>query len=312
MNKNSKQFIFSIAAIIFGFGLIYVLSNFIENKRPVVPESFADRDLALQGTKLKGFSLGFEGLIADWYWMQSLQYVGDKMIKGRQDGQEINLENLKPLNPRLLYPLLDNAADLDPHFLAVYSYGAIILPAIDSEQAIKITEKGISNNPNEWRLYQHLGYIYWRLGNFEKAAEIYEKGAKIPSAPPFFQLMVARMKTQGGSRETARAMYQQMRAEAPDSQTREVSELRISQLDSLDERDAVLAVLRQFKEKNNRCVNNWNEIFPLLKSVKLPGGKDFRIDKSNSLVDPSGAPYVLDKETCDVKLDAAKTKIPLD
>ena len=102
MKKNSKQLVFSIAAIIFGFGLIFVLSNFIENKRPAVPESFADRDLALQGAKLKGFSLGFEGLIADWYWVQSLQYVGDKIIKGRQNGQEINLENLKPLNPRLL------------------------------------------------------------------------------------------------------------------------------------------------------------------------------------------------------------------
>jgi tetratricopeptide (TPR) repeat protein len=312
MNKNSKQFVFSFAAIFLGFGLIYVLSNFIENKRPVVPESFADQDLALQGAKLKGFSLGFEGLIADWYWIQSLQYIGDKMIKSRQDRQEINLENLKPLNPRLLYPLLDNAADLDPHFLAVYSYGAIILPAIDAEQAIKITEKGIANNPDQWRLYQHLGYIHWRLGNFEKAAEIYEKGAKIPGAPSFFQLMAARMKTQGGSRETARALYQQMLDEASDSRTKEVAELRISQLDSLDERDAVRNVLRQFKEKNNRCVNNWNEIFPLLKSVKLPSGKDFRIDKTNNLVDPSGAPYVLDKENCDVKLDAAKTKIPLD
>jgi len=312
MNKNSKQLIFSIAAIIFGFGLIFVLSNFIENKRPAMPESFADRDLALQGTKLKGFSLGFEGLLADWYWIQSLQYVGDKIIKGRQDGQEINLENLKPLNPRLLYPLLDNAAELDPHFLAVYSYGAIVLPAIDAEQAIKITEKGIANNPNEWRLYQHLGYIYWRLGNFEKAAEAYEKGAKIPDTPSFFQLMAARMKTQGGSRETARAMYQQMHAEAPDSRTKEVAELRISQLDSLDERDAIRAGLRQFKEKTNRCANNWSEVFPLLKSVKLPNGKDFRIDKSNNLVDPSDAPYILDKETCDVKLDAAKTKVPLD
>lgn len=312
MNKNLKQFVFSIAAIIFGFGLIFVLSDFIESHRPNVSESFTDQDLALQGGKLKGYALGFEGLIADWYWIQSLQYVGDKILKGRKEGKEINLENLKPLNPRLLYPLLDNAADLDPHFLAVYSYGAIVLPAIDAEQAIQITEKGIANNPNEWRLYQHLGYIYWRLGNFEKAAETYEKGAKIPGTPPFFQLMAARMKTQGGSRETARALYQQMLAEAPDSRTKEVARIRISQLDSLDERDAIRAVLHRFKEKNNRCANNWSEILPLLKSFKLPNGKDFRIDKSNNLVDPSDAPYILDKEACDIKLDAAKTKIPLD
>jgi len=309
MNKNSKQFLIPIAALIFGFGLIFVLSNFIESCRPALPESYADQDLALHGAKLKGFSLGFEGLIADWYWMQSLQYIGGKFAK--VEGK-INLENLRPYNPRLLYPLLDNATGLDPHFLAAYSYGAIVLPAIDAEQAIKFTEKGIADNPNEWRLYQQLGYIYWRLGKFDKAAETYEKGSKIQGAPQFFQLMAARMKTQGGSRETSRAMYQQMLDEAQDSQTREVAGLRLMQLDSMDEREAVRLVLQQFKTKNKRCANNWSEIFPLLKSVILPNGKDFRIDKSSNLVDPSDAPYVLDKTICDITLDAAKTKIPLD
>ena len=307
MNKNSKQLIFSIAAVIFGFGLIFVLSNAIEKSRPVLPESFEDEDLALQGARLKGFSLGFEGLIADWYWTQSLQYIGNKVLKTEGD---VNIENLQPLNPRLLYPLLDNATDLDPHFLAAYSYGAVVLPAINQNDAIKIAEKGIAKNPNEWRLYQHLGYIYWRLGDFEKAAAAYENGAKIAGAPDFFRLMTAQMKTQGGSRDTARAMYRQMFDEAQDSQTKEVAQIRLLELDSLDERDAIRKVLQSFKEKNNRCANNWSEIFPLLKAVKLPNDKDFRLDKSNNIVDPTDAPYILDKEKCDVKLNPA-TKIPL-
>ncbi|HEY0461857.1 MAG TPA: tetratricopeptide repeat protein [Pyrinomonadaceae bacterium] len=309
MNKNSKQIVLSVAAILVGFALIFVLSNFIARARPALAETYADEDLTLQGARLKGYSLGFEGLIADWYWAQSLQYIGEKVLK--TEGT-INLENLKPLNPRLLYPLLDNATDLDPHFLAVYSYGAVVLPAIDPAQAIKITEKGIAENPQQWRLYQHLGYIYWRLGNFEKAAEVYEKGGKIEGAPAFFQLMAARMKSQGGSRETARAMYRQMFDETDNEQTKEVAEIRLRQLDSLDERDAIRTALRQFKAKNNRCANSWSEIFPLLKTVRLPGGKDFGIDKSNNLVDPSGAPYVLEKTNCDVSLDASATKIPLD
>ena len=40
--------------------------------------------------------------------------------------------------------------------------------------------------------------------------------------------------------------------------------------------------------------------------------RNFGIDKANNLVDPSGAPYVLDKAACDVRLDAQATKIPLD
>jgi hypothetical protein len=69
--------------------------------------------------------------------------------------------------------------------------------------------------------------------------------------------------------------------------------------------------LQKFKEKSGRCANSFAEIFPLLQSVKLPNGKDFRIDKANNLVDPTGAPYLLDKEKCDVLLDAKNTKIPL-
>lgn len=287
--------------------MIFGLSNFLEESRPPLPEGFEDSDLTVQGANLKGFALGFEGLIADWYWMQSLQYIGGKMLK--TEGT-INLENLRPMNPRLLYPLLDNATDLDSRFMTVYSYGAIVLPGIDVEQAVKIVQKGIDNNPDEWLLYQHLGFIYWRSGQFERAAETYERGSQIADAPPFMRLMAAKMRSEGGSRETARIIYRQTFENAADSQTREAAALRLLELDSLDERDAIRAALKNFKKKTGRCANNWREIFPLLQTVKLPNGKDFSIDKLNSLADPSGAAYILDKEICDVKLDKKNTKIP--
>jgi tetratricopeptide (TPR) repeat protein len=302
MKNNPKQMIISLALVALGFGLIFVLSNFLEKSRPPLPENYEDQDLALQGAKLKNYSLGFNGLMADWYWMQSLQYIGNKLIKSKDE--EINLENLRPLNPRLLYPLLDNATTLDPNFMAAYSYGAVVLPAIDPQQAIKIAEKGIANNPMNWRLYQHLGYIYWRLKNYEKAAEVYGKGAQISDAPTFMKMMAAQMKSAGGSRQTARVMYEQMFREAEDSQTKEIAELRLMQLDSLEEREIIRAALQEFKAKQGRCVNNWIEIFPMLKSSKL------KVDKANNLVDPSGIPYLLDKQNCEVNLDRQNSKIP--
>lgn len=308
MKLSSTKTFIATAVVIFGFAAVFALSNFIEKRAPPLPESYADEDLALQGAKLKGYALGFEGLIADWYWMQSLQYIGNKFLQSKET---VNLENLRPLNPRLLYPYLDNATDLDPRFMAVYEYGAVVLPAIDARQAIKIAEKGIANNPNEWRLYQHLGYIYWRLEDYEKAAEAYANGAKIEGAPSFLKLMAAKMKSEGGSRETARVIYREMFEASDDKQVKENAALRLLELDSLDERDAMREALRNFKAKNNRCANNLQEILPLLREVKLPANNDFRVDKSNSLVDPSGAPYVLNKETCDVELDKEKTKIPL-
>lgn len=306
---SAVQSFISISVIVIGFAIIFPLSSFIENSRPPLPENYADQDLALQGANLKGYALGFEGLIADWYWMQSLQYLGNKLMDSKE--QFISLDNLQSLNPRLLYPYLDNATTLDPQFLSVYEYGAIVLPAVNVEQAIKIAEKGIENNPDEWRLYQHLGYIYWRKGDFQKAAETYEKGSNIADAPPFMKLMAAKMQSEGGSRETARAVYRQMLAEATDEQVKEMATLRLLEIDSLEEREAIRAALQNLKTKTNRCANNWREILPFLRDVKLPENKDFRIDKSGNLVDPSGAAYILNTENCDVLLDKEKTKIPL-
>lgn len=309
MKKNSYKTLILIGIILFGFVAIFGLSNFLKSNNPEISEDYADADLSLQGKRLKGYLLGAEGLVADWYWMRSLQYIGNKIQNSKEE--VINIEDLTSLNPRLLKPYLDNATALDPQFMTAYSYGAVVLPAIDSNEAIKFIEKGIENNPDDWRLYQHLGFIYWRNKNYSKAAETYEKGSKIKGAPPFFKAMQAKMKDKGGSRETARQIYQQMFDEAKDSYTKEAAKLRLLELDSQDEQEAVNKVLYEFKNKKERCVNNLQEILPLLRNVKLPREKDFRVDEKNNLVDPTGIPYLLDKEKCKIRLNPKKTKIPL-
>jgi tetratricopeptide (TPR) repeat protein len=309
MKSSQRKSLISFAVIILGFGLIFVLSRFLEANRPAVPEGYADEDLAIEAANLKNYTLGFEGLIADWYWMNALQYIGDKVLKS--DGN-VDMENLKPLNPRLLYPYLNNATELDPQFMSAYQYGAIVLPAIDNEQAIKLTKKGIENNPEAWQLYHYLGYIYWRMKDYESAAEIYERGAKIPGAPDFVRIMSARMKTEGGSRSLARQMYKQMYAESPDARTKESAAIRLYELDYLDQRDALNKILEEFRAKNNRCINNWREIMSALEKNQLPDNRSFRTDKSSNLLDPTGVPYRLNKENnrCGVEADWEKTTIP--
>ena len=307
MNKSSKQILISAILVVIGFAVVFALSNFLERNRAVLPENYEDEDLLLQGANLKGYALGFEGLLADWYWMKSLQYIGNKMLNAKQD---VSLDDLKPINPRLLYPYLDNATTLDPQFFAAYHYGAVVLPAIDNKLAIRLIEKGIANNPNQWRFYGDLGFIYWRMNEFQKASEAYREGSEIPGAADFMRLMAGKMKTEGGSRAVAREIYTQMLEAAQDEGIKETSRLHLLELDSLDERDVLNKSLDEFKSKNNRCAANWSEIFLLLQNEKLPNGKDFRVDNARNVVDPSGAPYLLDKENCTAKLDAGKTKIP--
>lgn len=305
----NRQLAISIVFILAGFAGVYGINSFIEQNRISLPDEYADSDLDLQGGKLKGFALGGEGLLADWYWMRSLQYIGDKVV--RRGLESINLDDLSELNPRLLYPILDNATTLDPELMAAYSFGATVLPAIDPQQAIRLTEKGIRNNPENWRLYQYLGYIHWRLKDYEKAAEVYESGSRVAGAPNFFRLMAARMKTQSGSRATAREIYSQLFAEAPNEQTRKSAELRLAELDSLDERDAINSALAKFRAERGRCATDWREIITMLADVQLPGGRDFRVDGQRNLVDPTGAPYRLNTQKCEAEIDRSKSKIPV-
>lgn len=307
MSAKPRHTVLYFLFVVIGLSVAAYLSWFAAKNRPMLPAYIEDQDLAVEGKKLKGFVLGTEGLLSDWYWMSSLQYLGNKLVRTKLE--TVNIEDLKPLNPRLLYPYLDNATDLDPRFLDAYYYGAVVLPAIDPLQAINLTEKGIGANPNDWRLYQYLGYIHWRLKDYQKAAETYEKGAQLAAAPPFMKMMAASMQNQGGSRATARAMYTQMYDDASDSSTRENARLRLMQLDSLDERDALAKAIESFRERSGRCPVTLTEIIPFLRMAKPASGKDFRVDGAGNIVDPDGVPYKLDQSGCTVNI-GPESRVP--
>lgn len=308
MKARLSQIILPLTVLAVAFTAVTGISRYVEVHKPALPPGYEDSDLAVQGKRLKGYALGGEGLLADWYWILSLQYIGSKIVEA--DTASLNIEDLNNLNPRLLYPYLDNATDLDPKFFAAYSYGAIVLPAIDPEKAIALTEKGIANNPDKWRLHQYLGYIYWRLNRFEKAASVYAEGAKKPGAPPFMKQMAAAMLTKGGSRDVARAMYTQMLTESEDQQSKENARIRLLQLDTLDELDAINSAVRSIQGRTGLCPATLSETIPFLKDVRLPENNEFQVDRAGNLADPSGVPYVLDPKTCTASINYAMSKIP--
>jgi hypothetical protein len=108
-----------IVALALGLPVSAFLSDHVNRIRVELPAEYQDEDLSLQGSRLKGWALGAEGSIADVYWMWALQYIGNKLLT--TEAEYIDLEDLTPLDPRLLYPMLNVATDLDPNFIAAYS-----------------------------------------------------------------------------------------------------------------------------------------------------------------------------------------------
>src|ERR1043166_7618627 len=179
-----------IISVILGLAGTVTISRLLDSRRSRINAAYEEERLYLNGNTAKRLSLGFNGMVADWYWMRSIQYVGKKVLDSKQGPM---LDNLGDLNLKLLAPLLDTATTLDPAFIEPYEYAAIVLPAVNVEDAIRITRKGIAANPGAWRLYQHLGYVYWQRRDYQKSAEVYTAGGKVAGAPRWMAEMGARM-----------------------------------------------------------------------------------------------------------------------
>lgn len=289
-----------VAVIVIGLGATFLVSRAIDANRPVADAAFEEERLYLSGRAARRISLGFEGLMADWYWMRSLQYVGRKIMSVPDN---VPIDDLGALNLKLLAPLLDVSTTLDPQFMEAYEYAAVVLPAVNVDEAIRITKKGVDANPQAWQLYHHLGFIYWQRGDFKTAGEYYGAGATTPDAPTWMQAMKARMVAEGGSRNTAREIYARMAEGSNDDQIKEMARRRLMQLDSWDQRDTLRKLLTAFKNQSGRCLGSWREVGGVLQTLHIA------VDTNGAPVDPSGFPYRLVKNGCDVDLDP-KSEVP--
>jgi tetratricopeptide (TPR) repeat protein len=234
-NERLKNVTLGLVVVV-GMASAALLVRWTDTLRPPVDPNAIDESLYLNDKTVRRMSLGFNGLAADWYWMRSLQYAGKKLFDSTGD---ISLDDLSGLNMKLLAPLLDTATTLDPEFIQPYEYAAVVLPAIDVQQAIRLTQKGINANPNVWQLYHHLGYIYWRQGQYEIAAETYGRGAQIPGAPAWMEAMKAKLISEGGSRSTAREIYTRMYEQAGEEHVKEMARKQLMRLESLDQQDGL-------------------------------------------------------------------------
>ncbi|HJS24210.1 MAG TPA: hypothetical protein VJ751_07645 [Pyrinomonadaceae bacterium] len=302
MNSDRMKTITLGLVVLVGMTCAMLLLRWADTLRPPADPNAIDESLYLNGKTARRISLGFNGLMADWYWMRSLQYVGKKLINTPED---VPIDSLGQLNLKLLAPLLDTATTLDPEFMDPYEYAAMVLPSVDVDQAIRITQKGIDANPDAWKLYHHLGYIYWQQRNYQAASEMYARGGQIPGAPAWMEAMKAKMVAEGGSRATAREIYKRMHEQAGEEQVKEMARRRLLQLDSLDQRDILRKLFAAYKTRTGKCPDSWREMEPVLRQLRIP------VDQSGAPLDPSRVPYLLKAGECEAELDWRKSQVPV-
>ena len=179
-----------------GFAGIWRLQHDIDAQRVSLSEE-RDDVLLRSGKLMKVMSLEYAPLLADIYWTRVVQYYGNKHVRG-----QANLE--------LLWPLLDITTTLDPNLLISYRFGAMFLSqappsgAGRPDLAVNLIERGIQTNPDYWRLYEDLGFIYYfDLKDYKKASDAFLEGSKKPNALLWMKVMAAKVAAEGESLETS-------------------------------------------------------------------------------------------------------------
>jgi tetratricopeptide (TPR) repeat protein len=201
MNSLKSIAVLLLLVLPVGFAGIWQLQHRIDTQRASLSQE-RDDILLRSGKLVKLMSLEYAPLMADMYWTRVVQYYGNKHVRG-QAGLD------------LLWPLLDITTTLDPHLLISYRFGAMFLSqsaptgAGRPDLAVQLIQRGIKANPEYWRLYEDLGFVYYfDLKDYRKASEAFLEGSRKPGAQLWMKVMAAKVSAEGESFETSDFLWQ--------------------------------------------------------------------------------------------------------
>jgi tetratricopeptide (TPR) repeat protein len=247
----------------------------LRNIDRIRPREIADDTLYISSPKmLKRASLGFEGLMACISWTRTVQYFGHRHYLRERSYNE-------------LAPLLEITTALDPHLYPAYQFGATFLApappngAGQPDRAVKLIEYGIQHNPENWRLYYDLGFVYYtELRDYKHAGEVFARGSEVSGAHPFMKVLAAQMATHAEDFATARLLWSAAYQSTNEVNVREnaLEHLRALQVD--EEVTNLQNAVTRFVEANGRIPTSLWEIAAAEHLRGIP-------------VDPDGNPYEL-------------------
>jgi tetratricopeptide (TPR) repeat protein len=203
MSARSRVLWSLVPTLIAGFALVWQLQRQIDVQRAAFANE--EDDVVVRSAKLtKIASMEFAPLMADVYWTQAVQYYGNKHLRS-----ERGLD--------LLWPYIDIATTLDPNLIPAYEFGATFLGEAEPagagrpDLAVQLIERGIRENPDRWRFYANLGYIYYfDVQDYAKASNAFLEGSKRPGALEWMKVMAARIAAIGNSLETSKFLWMEI------------------------------------------------------------------------------------------------------
>jgi tetratricopeptide (TPR) repeat protein len=265
-----------VALLLLGFCGVWKLQHSIDARRATLYQE--QDDLVLRsGPLLKAMSLEYAPLVADVYWTRAVQYYGNKLAT-RQNTID------------LLWPFLDVTTTLDPHLIIAYRFGSTFLSepppagAGKPQLGIELLQRGINENPEYWRFYEDLGFIYYfHLKDYTKAASVFLEGSKRPGALIWMKTFAARIAEKGETPETSTMLWSEIYGSTNDPAIKKNAKIHLQLLRAQADCAALNRVAAEYEKRNGRHPSNMRD---LIAPGLLPG----------PAVDPEGFVYSFDAE----------------
>jgi hypothetical protein len=234
------------------------------------------------GDEVRRLFPGFEGLMADIYWLRTVQYYGGQRAFAKEKTYE------------LLRPLIDITTSLDPRLELAYSYGAIFLSeaapfgAGKPLEGVEVLERGVRALPRSWRLRWDLGSLwYFFLGDERRAAQVFLEASKTEGAPYWLYSLAGSILVQQ-DRVVAREIWRRQYENA-EGAIKENAAYHLQVLDALDTRDALSALVQKFAQEHGRPPQSLRELVTAGLTTSIPR-------------DPTGIEFSYDPETARVQI----------
>jgi len=139
---------------------------------------------------LRVAALGYAPLVADYYWLRSLNEFGqNRMVRARY--------------PNLI-ALMSRVLALDHKFLRAYHFAgtALTVKELDPAPSIAMLEQGLVERPDDWYIAFLLGFNrYYFAHDLAGAARALALAARSPEAPPITGPLAARLAAASGEPE---------------------------------------------------------------------------------------------------------------
>jgi hypothetical protein len=252
--KSEKAMAWMLLVVLpLGFAGVWRLQHSIDAQRASLSEE-RDDILLRSGKLMKLVSLEYAPLAADIYWTRVVQYYGNKHAQ-----RQANLE--------LLWPLLDITTTLDPNLLVAYRFGAMFLSqapptgAGRPDQAVELIQRGIKANPEYWRFYEDLGFVYYfDVKDYKKASEAFFEGSKQPGAQVWMKVMAAKIAAEGESFETSMYLWKDIYETATDPSVKKNALMHLKLLTAQEDCRKIDLLADEYEKRNGRRPTRMGEL----------------------------------------------------